>query len=61
MEDLRTLMKQYVESEIDSLLEDDDLGDHLMGTEGAILGDFLKIVRKRLAHSNMASQYEYGY
>lgn len=56
-EDLRTLVMQYVECEIDTFLKDDDLRDHLLGNEGAILGDFLKVVKKRLAQSNTALQY----
>lgn len=56
-EDLRTMMKQYVECEIDTMLKDDGLGEHLMGTERAILGDIFKIVSKRLARANPFSSF----
>ena len=56
-EDLRTLMRQYVECEIDTFLEDDGLGDRLVGCEGAILGDIFKIMRKRLATAYPVSQW----
>ena len=54
-EDMRTLMKEYVECELDTILKDDGLAGYLMGTEGAILGDIFKIVRKRLARANLSS------
>ena len=56
-EDLRILMNQYVEYEIDEILKDDCLGDRLVGTEGAILGDIFKILRKRLATAYPVSQW----
>ena len=54
-EDLRTLMKQHVESEIDTILKDDGLEDYLMGSERGILGDIFKIVSFRLARANPSS------
>ncbi|KAL8794443.1 MAG: hypothetical protein Q9195_003030 [Heterodermia aff. obscurata] len=49
MEDLRTLMTQYVESEFGTLVKDEALGTYLMETNGEFLEDFLVILRKRLA------------
>ena len=48
MEDLRTLMTQYVDSEVETLIKDENLGKHLMEDGGALLEDFLKVARRRL-------------
>lgn len=47
-EDLRTLMTQFVESEIETLIKDESLGKHLLEDDGGMIEDFLNIVRKRL-------------
>ena len=49
MEDLRTLMTQYVESEFVTLVKDETLGTYLSEDNGEFLEDFLKILRRRLA------------
>ena len=49
MEDLRTLMAQYMESEFETLAKDERLGMYLSEDNGDLLEDFLKILRKRLA------------
>ena len=49
MEDLRTLMAQYMESEFETLVKDESLGMYLSEDNGELLEDFLKILRKRLA------------
>lgn len=48
MEDLRTLMTQYVDSEVETLIKDESLGKHLMESDGRLLEDFLKVIRRRL-------------
>lgn len=49
MEDLRTLITQYVESEFGTLVKDETLGKYLSEGDGEFLEDFLNILRKRLA------------
>ena len=49
MEDLRTLITQYVESEFGTLVKDVTLGKYLSEGDGEFLEDFLNILRKRLA------------
>ena len=48
VEDSRTLMTQYVESEVGTLVKDEDLGDLLIEDGGPMLADLLKVMRKRL-------------
>ncbi|KAG6997773.1 hypothetical protein G7Y79_00038g075320 [Physcia stellaris] len=48
MEDLRTLMTQYVDSEVETLIKDENLGKYLMEVDGRLLEDFLKVIRRRL-------------
>ena len=45
MEDLRTLMMQYVRREYDTLKHDKDFGDLMMGGERALLGDYITMDR----------------
>ena len=49
MEDLRTLMTQYVDSEFETLVKDETLGTYLLRENEEFLEDLLKIIRKRLA------------
>ena len=48
MEDLRTLMIHYVESEFRALVRDEGLGVYLLEDNREFLEDFLRVVRKRL-------------
>lgn len=48
MEDLRELMVQYVETEIGVLIRDEGLGALMIEDGGCLLGDFLRVVRRRL-------------
>ena len=48
VDDLRTLMVQYIEIEVDTLVEDEGLGDLMIQEGGCMLADFLKVMRKRL-------------
>ena len=48
IEDLRTLMTQYMGCEMDTLIGDEDFKDLILEDGGPLLGDFLTVVRRRL-------------
>ena len=48
MDDLRTLMVQYIEIEVGILIKDEELGELMIEEGGSMLADFLKVMRKRL-------------
>lgn len=48
VDDLRTLMVQYIEIEVGTLIKDDELGELMIQDGGCMLADFLKVMRKRL-------------
>ena len=48
VEDMRTLMTHYVGYEMDTLMKDDDFRDLMIEDGGALLGDFMKMVGKRI-------------
>ena len=49
VEDMRTLMTHYVGYEMDTLMKDDDFRDLMIEDGGALLGDFMKMVGKRIS------------
>ena len=49
VDDLRTLMIQYIEIEIGTLIKDEGLSDLMIQDGGCMLADFLKVMRKKLA------------
>lgn len=48
-EDLRMLMRQYVGYQMDTLMDDKEFGDLIIENGGALLGDFMKMVTKRIS------------
>ncbi|KAL9636524.1 MAG: hypothetical protein Q9204_002229 [Flavoplaca sp. TL-2023a] len=48
-EDLRTLLRDYVGYEMDTLMKDDEFRDLMIADGGALLGDFLTMVMKRIS------------
>ena len=48
VEDMRTVLAHYVGFEMDTLLGDKKFGDLMIEDGGALLGDFLKMVKQRL-------------
>ena len=48
VEDMRTVLQQYVGFEMDDLMKDKGFEDLMMEDGGALLGDFLKMVKQRL-------------
>ena len=48
VEDMRTVLKDYVGFEMDILMKNNDFRDLMIEDGGALLGDFLKMVGKRL-------------
>ncbi|KAL8844421.1 MAG: hypothetical protein Q9176_001331 [Flavoplaca citrina] len=49
VEDLRTLLRDYVGYEMDTLMKDDGFRDLMIADGGALLGDFLTMVMKRIS------------
>ena len=49
VENMRTLMTHYVGYEMDTLMKDDDFRDLMIEDGGALLGDFMKMVGKRIS------------
>ncbi len=49
VEDLRTLLRDYVGYEMDILMKDDGFRDLMIADGGALLGDFLTMVMKRIS------------
>ena len=49
VEDLRTILTQYMEAEIDTLIEDEDLQEVILQDGGPLLADLMKVMRMRLA------------
>lgn len=49
VEDLRTLLTQYMEVEIDTLIKDEDLQGLMIEDGGPLLADLMKVVRNKLA------------
>ena len=49
IEDLRTLLTHYVGYEMDMLMKDESFRDLMIADGGALLGDFMKMVMKRLS------------
>ena len=48
VEDMRTLMTHYIGYEMDTLMKDDGFRDLMIKDRGALLGDFMKVVGKRI-------------
>ena len=48
VEDMRTLLTHYVGCEMDTLMKDDDFRESMIEDGGALLGDFMKMVGKRI-------------
>ncbi|KAL8884425.1 MAG: hypothetical protein Q9192_006848 [Flavoplaca navasiana] len=48
-EDLRTLLRDYVGYEMDTLMKDDEFRELMIADGGALLGDFLTMVMKRIS------------
>ena len=48
VEDLRTILTDYVAIEMDILMTDETFRDLMIEDGGALLGDFMKVVRKRI-------------
>jgi hypothetical protein len=48
IEDLRTLLKLHVGYEMDTLMEDEGFRDLMIEEGGALLGDFMKMVMRRI-------------
>ncbi|KAK3170355.1 hypothetical protein OEA41_009742 [Lepraria neglecta] len=48
VEDIRTLMTHYVGYEMDTLMKDDGFRDLMIEDGGALLGDFMRMVGKRI-------------
>ena len=48
-EDMRTLMTQYLGLEMDTLIRDEDFKDLMIKDGGALLGDFMRMVGKRIS------------
>ena len=48
VEDMRTIMTDYIGFEMDILMKDKEFGDLMIEDGGALLGDFLKMVKRRL-------------
>lgn len=49
VENMRTLMTHYVGYEMDTLMKDDNFRDLMIEDGGALLGDFMKMVGKRIS------------
>ena len=49
VEDLRTLLTQYMEIEIDTLIKDEELERLTMEDGGPLLADLMKVMRNKLA------------
>ncbi|KAL9033704.1 MAG: hypothetical protein Q9180_005805 [Flavoplaca navasiana] len=49
VEDLRTLLRDYVGYEMDILMKDDEFRDLMIADGGALLGDFMTMVMKRIS------------
>ncbi|KAL8912845.1 MAG: hypothetical protein Q9171_002223 [Xanthocarpia ochracea] len=49
IEDLRTLLTHYVGYEMDTLMKDEAFRDLMIADGGALLGDFMKMVMKRIS------------
>lgn len=49
VENMRTLMTHYVGYEMDTLMKDDNFRDLMIEDGGELLGDFMKMVRKRIS------------
>jgi hypothetical protein len=47
-EDLRTLLKDYVGCEMNTLIKDEEFSELMLDDGGALLRDFMKLVVKRL-------------
>ena len=56
VDDLRTLMTQYIEIEVGTLIKDEGLGDLMIEDGGCMLADFLKVMRKRLVSDSLLYQ-----
>ena len=48
IEDLRTLLKLYVRYEMDTLMEDEGFCDLMIEEGGTLLGDFMKMMMKKI-------------
>ena len=48
VEDMRTVLKHYVGFEMDMLMKDKNFVDVMIDDGGALLGDFIKMVRQRM-------------
>ena len=48
VEDMRTVLARYVGFEMDTLMGDKNFGDLMIEDGGALLGDFLEMVKQRL-------------
>ena len=48
VEDLRTILTQYMEAEIGTLIEDEELQEVMLQDGGPLLADFVKVIRKKL-------------
>lgn len=51
-QNLRTLMSEYIEVEIGTLIHDEGLGDLLLEDGGPMLAEFLKVTRRKLVLSS---------
>ena len=60
VEDLRTLLTLYVGYEMDTLMKDDGFRDLMIYDGGAIMGDFMKMVRKRIAQQPLSPPPAWG-
>ena len=49
VEDMRTILQQYIGFEMRTMMGDKDFGDLMIEDGGALLGDFLKVVKQRLS------------
>lgn len=51
-EDLRNVLTSYIGYEMDTLMGDDDFRDLMVEDGGPLLGDFMKMVKKRISSSD---------
>lgn len=49
VEDLRTVLTQYMEAEIDTLIKNEDLQELMLQDGGPLLAELMKVMRKKLA------------
>lgn len=48
VKDMRTILRHYIGFEMDTLMKDDDFRELMIEDGGALLGDFLKMVERRI-------------